>query len=1413
MVNPEEGAAAELRFAPDQLALILQALSANKELIRRGSLSAFTTYYRGQRDRNVVENFIAAATIYVKAENIPEPDALTGLALILKDDAATWWQGIKNGVFQWTDAMERLRQAFAPRRPAHQIYEEIYSVKQKPHQSFDVFINLKRMLFAELPPPRISDEAQIDIIFSLINPQTRDRLSRGNIHTFDDLLQQGRPLEFNRSPQIPRHGNSTPAKRCTYCDRIGHTREECRTKKTHQQAATPRLHQHVRGRDIKPFKIEENTPTRTALICYGCGQSGVTRAKCTKCNSPEEQAKRKATIACYTCKMPGVVRATCPTCNPQASTSRMNALDTEAPVTWRMKINTKFGGVESDAYLDSGADRTLISSDLHRQLEESGVKFERKRVAITVATGKKETEDIYEACIPIKLHERSYQTKVMTLKNTQSDQTLIGLDLILPAGIIIRPSQLVWGFEDAPNIWHEMQYEMVPPAPTDSDAIRIAEIRSSTMNLREDEGSLLSGPQREQVNELLHAHRDLFSEKPTITSKVTHRIVTENSTPIAVPPYRLSPAKQQQLRDEVDKMLEEDIIEESESPWAAPVVMVPKPDGKLRVCIDYRQLNAITTPDAYPLPRIEDLLHSAKRTPYMSTIDLRSGYWQIPVEPDDQCKTAFITPFGLYQFKRMSFGLRNAPATFQRLIDRLRIELNGVEAYAYLDDILVLSVTFRSHCEDLRQVFDKIRTYNLKAHRNKCHFFCARINYLGHVLTPEGIQTNPEKIAAISELPEPVNLKQVQTFLQTGSWYRRFVPNFAKITKPLSDLTRKNTPWQWGDPQKEAFQTLKERLTTAPILKQADCTREFILKTDASGWALGAVLVQEEDGEEHPVEYASRLLNAAERNYSTTEREALAVVWAINKFRGYVEGAKIIVITDHQALRWLMTLKSPTGRLARWALQLQAYNIQIKYAPGKTNLVADTLSRPPIAEEEMTYQISFVSIDFPARTAGETRTEQMRDDNLATIITCLEDPTQTENNAYWTGRGYLISHGVLYRYSPEADEEDAQLVVPAHQYEEILQLYHDAPAAGHYGIDRTIQRITSRYYWKNMRTIITKHVKSCIECQRYKATNLRPAGLLQTTAINQRFEVVAFDLIGPLPPSEDNERWIFVIEDVATKWIELFAMETASAENCATLLMNEVILRYGTPRKFISDNGTQFVGATFQQLMYCMDIEHTFTPVYHPEANPVERKNRDIKAQMAIYVQNDHRSWPKALPAIRFAANTARCEVTGQTPAYLTFGRELRYPDDAERDLRAIVQSDTFVPEITPQLLRIADAFRQARSHNEQRRDNQKTRVDRHRRPSPNYQPGDPVMIATNPLSNLERGFSAKLAPRRDGPYRIIKKCGPASYEIASFDDPEERLGKHHASALTPYVGEISPGTQPLLPKRKRGRPRRLIEE
>ncbi|GBM40553.1 Transposon Tf2-6 polyprotein [Araneus ventricosus] len=457
----------------------------------------------------------------------------------------------------------------------------------------------------------------------------------------------------------------------------------------------------------------------------------------------------------------------------------------------------------------------------------------------------------------------------------------------------------------------------------------------------------------------------------------------------------------------------------------------------------------------------------------------------------------------------MPFGLRNAPATFQRLMD---LFCRNLPVMAYLDDIIVLSPAFDQHFLDLETVFLKLKDYKLRANRSKCHFACSRVKYLGLWIT-------------------------------------------SQIARPLSNLTKKKTFWTWTESEQNAFTTLKNCLVSPPILSQADFTNPSVLWTDASNYAFGAVLLQGSDMEEHPIEYASRLLTSVERNYSTTEREALAVVWALNKFRGRIEGSKITVASDHQALKWLMKLKSPSGRLARWALQLQSFDLNLEHIPGKSNVVADMLSRLDDDQEIPSCEENTVSIDFPARSPMEIREEQLKDEDLRKIIYCFENDDKDVNHASGLERGYLMNQGVLYRYSHNPESEEAQLVVPTHERDKILKEYHDSLNAAHYGSDGTFQIISKRYFWIGMRKFITNYIKNCLDCARFKTSNQKPTGLLQTLVQAQRFETIAIDLFSPLPESKDKKKCIFIVEEVATRWVELFALPNAIARECEVWIM------------------------------------------------------------------------------------------------------------------------------------------------------------------------------------------------------------------------------------------------------------------
>ncbi|KAJ8954458.1 hypothetical protein NQ317_017146 [Molorchus minor] len=488
---------------------------------------------------------------------------------------------------------------------------------------------------------------------------------------------------------------------------------------------------------------------------------------------------------------------------------------------------------------------------------------------------------------------------------------------------------------------------------------------------------------------------------------------------------------------------------------------------------------------------------------------------------------------------------------------------------------------------------------------------------------------------------------------------------------------------------------------------------------------------------------------------------------------------------------------------------MQGMNMKIIYTPGKINVLADTLSRPfCVHPEEKSCDVCFVSVEIPSFSPTDIRQKQLLDPELQKIIIALESQDLTELTR-WSERGYLLSNGVLYRHIPDLDNEEAQLVIPVQCREEIMKQYHDSDVAGHYGVDRTFQKISNKFYFTGMRRYIADYIKNCIQCQRYKATNLKPSGLLQTPAPAQRFEIIAVDLFGPLPETSSQNRWILLVEDTASKWVELFALQAATAEACAKVLIGEIFLRFGTPRKIISDNGVQFISDVMQKVTFCFGIKNSFIPLYHPESNPVERKNRELKTQLSILVQDKHNTWDIHLESIRFAINSTVCESTSRTPAFLTFGREIRAPHDSVYDLRQIVNAENFVPRISPYLHKLSDSLCEAQEVLVEKQDKRKEVADRHRK-NICFHVGDKVLVKTHTLSNVQKGYTNKFSTKRDGPYVITKMVTPTTYEISTMDEDPTTLGKYHVSDIYPfYVNENSTTPKPVEPKRKRGRPRK----
>ena len=910
--------------------------------------------------------------------------------------------------------------------------------------------------------------------------------------------------------------------------------------------------------------------------------------------------------------------------------------------------------------------------------------------------------------------------------------------------------------------------------------------KQSTVKI--DVNSELSASQQESLRSLLLSFSDCFATTSKIkqTPVVKHRIITEpNERPIRQHAYCVSRREQDAIHEQVQQMLADDIIQPSTSPWASPVVLVKKKDGTLRFCVDYRKLNNVTKKDVYPLPRIDDSLDRLRHARYFSSMDLRSGYWQIEVDDRDREKTAFITPDGLFEFKVLPFGLCSAPATFQRMMDTVLSGLKWQSCLVYLDDVVVFSTTFEQHLQRLRAVLDALRTAGLSLKPEKCHFGYEELKFLGHVVSSDGIRPDPDKTRAVAAFPTPATKQDVRRFLGLCAYYRRFVPNFSKIAEPLHHLTRDNVAFVWDTKQRQAFCELQRRLQTPPILGHFDENADTEVHTDASNIGLGAVLVQWQEGIERVIAYASRTLSSAESNYSTTEKECLAVVWAIAKFRPYLYGRPFKVVTDHHSLCWLAGLKDPSGRLARWSLRLQEFDVTVVYKSGRKHTDADCLSRAPVESTppDQTDDESFLM----AVTASDLAQKQRDDLELRPLIDYLEGQLKQPPRTFRrTISSFFLRDNILYKRNFDPSARTALLVVPSAMREEILNACHDEPSSGHLGFTRTLARIRHKYYWPKLSRTVKHYVKTCRDCQRRKTPPMKPAGFLHPVEPPRApFQQVGMDLIGPFPKSSAGNRWIIVATDYLTRYCETRALPRGTASDVADFFIHAVVLRHGAPAVVLTDRGTAFTAQLLEEVMTLSGTVHRRTTAYHPQTNGLtERLNKTITDMLSMYVDVDHRNWDSVLPFVTFAYNTAVQETTGFTPFRLLHGREVT----TMLDVMLLPDAFATTTENAAQYAQRAEEARQLarmRIRSQQHYDAHRYNL-RHREVA--YHPGEKVWI-WSPVR--QRGRSEKLLRRYFGPYRVLQRLNDVNYQVVT--ETGARSSRRAAQPDIVHVARMKP--------------------
>ena len=930
---------------------------------------------------------------------------------------------------------------------------------------------------------------------------------------------------------------------------------------------------------------------------------------------------------------------------------------------------------------------------------------------------------------------------------------------------------------------------------------------------------------RELVPEDYHSYLPLFKKAIAETlpphRPYDHKIpLQEGFTPPFGPLYSLSRPELQSLREWIDENLSKGFIRASSSPAGAPILFVKKKDGSLRLCVDYRGLNAGTIKNRYPLPLIRETLLQLSKARYYTTLDIRSAYNLIRMAEGEEWKTAFRTRYGLFESLVMPFGLTNAPADFQRFINEVLHPFLDRFCTAYLDDILIYSRTLQEHKQHVRQVLDALSANGLHLKPEKCEFHRTEVGYLGLIISQDGIKMDPKKVEAITKWESPMNLHDVRAFLGFANFYRRFIDNYSAIVAPMVRLTKKGAPFVWDASCEDAFQLLKIRFTSAPILRHFDPDLEIVVETDASDYVSAGVLSQyDKDGVLHPVAFFSKKHLPAECNYEIYDKELMAIVRSFEEWRAELESSAhpIKVLSDHKNLEYFMSTKLLNRRQARWSEFLSRFNFRIVYRPGKAGGKPDALTRrsgdlpkegderlafqhqtvlkphnlalnatsdptertieeilPHTTEIEELFKTGYTKDPIPAKVLTQLANNEIRSSHLS-----LAECKEIDKRLWYRGRLYVPDYTPLQLH--------------------LIRQCHDSPAGGHPGRSKTLELLQRKYYWPGMHKQVDRYVRNCHPCQRSRTERHAPFGILRPLPIPEgAWQELSMDFITGLPESNGCNAILNVVDRLTKMRHFVACRDTTTAEELALLYIRNIFRLHGLPRAIISDRGTQFVADFWLALCKHLKIEAKLSTPHHPETDgQTERLNAVLEQYLRTFVNYLQDDWEPQLPLAEFAGNNAASETTGLSPFFANYGFDPLWHFDfaakhndspKSQDAKQLAQK---IKEITDHLR--SEMLRAQHQHQEY--------ADKHRKPAPVFKIGDQVWFNARFLDTNRP--SKKLDHKRIGPYSIVKVVTPYAYEI-DFPTTVKYHRVQHVSLLDPastdpLPGQINPPPPPVI--------------
>lgn len=786
----------------------------------------------------------------------------------------------------------------------------------------------------------------------------------------------------------------------------------------------------------------------------------------------------------------------------------------------------------------------------------------------------------------------------------------------------------------------------------------------------------------------------------------------------------------------------------------------------MRMCIDYRALNAITVKNKYPLPRIDELFDRLQGAQFFSKIDLRSGYHQIRIHPEDIEKTAFRTRYGHFEFLVLPFGLTNAPATFMHLMHQIFRPHLDAFVLVFLDDILVFSKTLEDHRKHVATVLELLKKNRLYAKESKCELFQTSVEFLGHIIDREGVHMMTDKVKAIKDWPIPKSIEDIRSFLGTIGYYRRFIRMFSEIAQPISSLLSKGTTYTWGKEQQQAFEALKEAVSKEPTLILPDPSQPYVVTTDASGFAVGAVLQQDHGHGLQPIAYLSKKMLPAERNYPVHEQELLAIVVALRSWRHYLHGShfRIIVKSDHKSLQYFKTQPHLSARQTRWLDLLAEFDFDIEYTIGKENVVADGLSRRPDHKEQDQQGVE---------TSQSTEGSDVQSASILASISMLNDSTDLRKeiiDAYQhddacqsllknPSEGYRVIEGLLLTAAYQVRIPDNASI-----RSRILLECHDIPISGHLGTSKTMERVSRFFYWPGMHADVRRYVSTCLTCQANKPSTQLPMGKLQPLPIPERpWQVVTMDLITQLPLTKNGHDAIVVFVDKLTKMAHYAATTTnVTAMQLSQLFFKEVVRHHGIPESIVSDRDPRFNSIFWRSLWSQLSTTLSMSTAYHPQTDgQTERQNRTLEEMLRAYVGPTQDDWDEWLVAAEIAYNNSIQASTKETPFFLNSGQHPRLALE-QAILPSQVSNNPTAASRVEELHRHIESAKNSLKIAQQR---QIHYTDDKRRDI-SLQPGTKVWLSTEQLALKDKNQTKKLLSKYIGPYSVKRPVSAVSYEL-----------------------------------------------